>query len=120
MTSHEARLEDRCGDWGSPLTPSHVDLLAPHMAGLRMMGLSPLISALGWWAVYALIFTVGASAITLIASLAELFPGASPLLLWVTMELYVFAMVAACFVVSSVMASAKPSQGVASLFCASP
>ena len=84
--------------------------------GLRMMGLSPLCSTLGWWIIYAGIFTFGATAMAVVSIAADLYPGCSALLLWITLELFAMATVAASFVVSSVMASARPSQGVATLF----
>jgi hypothetical protein len=83
--------------------------------GLRMMGLSPLVSTMAWWLLYTLIFSVGVSAVTIITAVAQLFPGANLVLFWITLELFMVSMLAAGFVVSSVMATAKPSQGAATL-----
>ena len=56
--------------------------------GLRMMGLSPLVSTMAWWLLYTLIFSVGVSAVTIITAVAQLFPGANLVLFWITLELF--------------------------------
>ena len=78
---------------------------------MQVMGLSPLAGWLGWWAVFGLQHTISATVTTVGATCSGMFPHSSPLVLWVTMELYTLAMIAAAFVVSALFKTAKPAQG---------
>ena len=84
--------------------------------GMKMVGLPLLVSNLAWWLIYVLMLSIGATALTLVAS--NLFPATHMLLLWITLEPYVVAMVATCFVVSPAMADSKASQGITVLYIA--
>ena len=83
--------------------------------GLKMMGLSPMASMFGWWLTYIPIFTVGTTLMTLIIGLVGIFPNESLLPLWITLELFVVAMIAASFLVASVVSKPSAAQGIATL-----
>ena len=87
--------------------------------GMQVMGLSPLVGWLGWWSVFGLQHTISATVTTVGATASGMFPNSSPLVLWITMELYTLAMIAASFVISAIFKTAKPAQGGAFLAYAS-
>ena len=61
--------------------------------------------------VFGLQHTISATVTTVGATCSGMFPHSSPLVLWITMELYTLAMIAAAFVVSALFKTAKPAQG---------
>ena len=76
-----------------------------------MMGLGRLVTWVAWWATFTAMHTLSALVITVAAGAAGLFPGASMLAYFVTIELFVMGVIAASFVVCAVCKSAKASQG---------
>ena len=83
--------------------------------GLKMMGLSPMASMFGWWLVYIPIFTIGSTLMVVIIALVGVFPGESLFPLWMTLELYVVAMIAASFLITSVVKNVKAAGVLAGL-----
>lgn len=105
--------------WGPTATLGYlcnlVVLERPALEALKQMGLKVSASILAWWATFAGLHTVSAGVVTLGVAASDLLPGANIVLLFVTLELFVAALIASGFLVCAATADAKTAQGLASL-----
>ena len=82
------------------------------VAGLQMMGMGPFSNWLAWWITYVLIHTLSAIVLTAGATMCEQYPASSPVLLFITIELFVFAAVGFALVIASLIRKPRTAQGV--------
>ena len=83
--------------------------------GLQVMGLSEFASFFGWWLFYIPLHTFSATVVTVITSLSGFLASSNILLLWITLECFVFAYVAYAMLFVAYFQTAKSAQFVAFL-----